>query len=335
MSGRALRWAWSLVRPGRRDPGPRLVIVRHHRVLAQGERPLYRLGVTEAVFEAQLAMLAGLAGPPVTVREGLRLLAEGAPGTRVALTFDDGYADNVTRALPRLEAVGGRATFYLTAGLIERREAPWWDALEHALLATRRPRLAATIGGVGLDLPLAGRADRGRALRALLPLMRAPLPERERRLREVREALGAAEPAPCRLATWEQARRLAEAGMEVGAHTLDHPHLSLLSENAQREQIEGSVELIGRRLGVRPRGLAYPAGDHDHATLRVAAAAGLEHAVTTRAGDNGPDRPRLELRRRGLSEGACLDPLGRFSQRLARAELEGAFDAMRGVEVPA
>jgi hypothetical protein len=56
----------------------------------------------------------------------------------------------------------------------------------------------------------------------------------------------------------------------------------------------------------------------------------LSYAVTTQTGDNRPGAPRYQLRRRGFNEGACLGPGGRFSSRLAMAELDGAFDRLRG-----
>lgn len=336
MSGRVARWAWSLVRPaGGAARRPTLVIVRHHRVYADGETTLYRLGISASVLAAQLALFRRLGLAPLTVSEGLERLAAGRPGRWLALSFDDGYADNVTRALPLLAAHGARATFYLTAGLMEERRAPWWDVLAHALERAAVPRATYDAGGPGLPLEPGTPAGRARALAALLPTLRVPLEVQSARLEQLRATLGVREPAPCALATWNEAARLAEAGMEVGAHTLNHPFLSLHAPARQREEIAGSIELIARRLGVRAAGLAYPGGDHDADTLEAAAACGLGHAVTTRAGDNGTERPRLALRRRGLSDGACLGPGGRFSDRLARAELEGAFDRLRGVEAAA
>lgn len=333
MTGRLARWAASLVRPPRAAPArPTLVIVRHHRVYAAGERPLYRLGVSAPVLEAQLALFRTLGLAPLAVSEGLARLAEGRPGRWLALTFDDGWDDNVEHALPLLAAHGARATFYLTAGLMEERAAPWWDVLTHALEHANTARAVVEWDGAPVTVEPSTPAGRARALHTLRPGLRVPAAEQSARLARLREALGVTEPAPCGLATWPRAARLAEAGMEIGAHTLTHPYLSLHAPEAQRAEIEGSVALIERRLGVRPGGFAYPGGDHDAATVAACAAAGLDHAVTTRAGDNGPDRPRLELRRRGLSDGACLGPGGRFSRRLAHAELDGAFDRLRGVE---
>jgi peptidoglycan/xylan/chitin deacetylase (PgdA/CDA1 family) len=123
--------------------------------------------------------------------------------------------------------------------------------------------------------------------------------------------------------------------MEVGAHTLTHPFLSTLSAAKQAVEIGGSFDLVARRLGMRPRGLAYPGGDHDAASIAAAHAAGAAWAVTTRAGENRAGAPMFELLRRGLSEGACLGPGGRFSVRLTQAELDGRFEWLRARRRPA
>jgi peptidoglycan/xylan/chitin deacetylase (PgdA/CDA1 family) len=329
VTGRWVRWLWSLARPPGRGDGPaRLTILRHHRVYADGERPLYRLGVAESVLDRQLELLAEVGLAPVTVAEGLAHLASGRGGHRVALTFDDGYRDNVTRALPLLARRGARATFYLTAGLIERRLAPWWDVLAHALATTRLTR----VEGLSWAGPTALGGDPARrlALAHWLAAFRLPPPERTARLDELRSALGVTDTAPCELATWDEAAALARAGMEVGGHTMTHPHLSLLDLASQHDEIAGSITLVRARLGIVCHGFAYPGGDHDATTLRLVRDLGLTHAVTTRAGDNRAGADPYTLRRRGFSEGACLDPAGRFSRHLALAEVDGAFDRLRG-----
>ena len=332
MNGRTLRWLASLLRPASGAvTGPRLTILRHHRVYPDGTRPLYRLGVSESVLVAQIDLLRSLGAGPVSVAEGLRRLDAGDSAHLVAMSFDDGYRDNVRLALPRLAAAGAGATFYLTAGLMETRRAPWWDVLAHALETTRQPRLRADFGDAAIDLPLSTRAERERALARMLGVLRVAPAEQAERLARLRDALEVTDEAPCELAGWTEAAELARAGMEVGAHTLTHPFLSLIGAEEQRREIGGSVEMVADRLGVRPRGLAYPGGDHDAGAIAAAREAGLDYAVVTRAGDVAPGAPRYELRRRGLYEGACLAPDGRFSRRLAMAELEGAFDRLRGV----
>jgi len=332
MSGRALRWLLSLgvpARGGRRGP-PRLTIVRHHRVYADGERPLYALGVSESVFAGQLEVCARAGLAPVTVTEGLARLDRGEPGHAIAFSFDDGYADNVTRALPLLRRFGGRGTFFLAAGLIEERRSPWWDelafTLEHA--ASRIAHL--TLAGRAHTLELGTHAGRAAALATLLPLLRVPPAEQRSRLDAIRAAACVVAPAPCELADWPLARHLSGEGMEVGAHTLTHPFLSLLAAGEQRREIAESAVLLRERLGTEVTGLAYPNGDHDGVTIEAARAAGLRYAVTTASGDCDAATPRWTLPRRPLTEGACTAPGGRFSARMTLAELTGAFDGLRG-----
>jgi peptidoglycan/xylan/chitin deacetylase (PgdA/CDA1 family) len=331
VSGRAVRWLLSLglgAMPRRGGPA-RLTIVRHHRVYADGERRLYHLGVSESVFARQLEVCAAAKLLPVTVREGLARLRAGTPGHVVAFTFDDGYADNITRALPVLRRFGARGTFYLTAGLMDEQRAPWWDELAHALEHGTLPRATVRLGDRELTVERSTPAERRASLGALLPLLRVTPAGQRVRLDALREALGVREPAPCELAGWELARALVAGGMEVGAHTLNHPFLSLLPPAEQSREMAGSAAMIRERLGAEVTGIAYPNGDHDAHTIEAARAAGFDYAVSTRSGDCDASAPALSLPRRPLTEGGCTGPGGRFSAHMTLAEINGAFDRLR------
>lgn len=332
MTGRALRWllALGVPRHGHARGPARLTIVRHHRVYADGARPLYRLGVTESVLARQVEACHDAGLLPIGVREGLEWLRAAGRGHRVAFTFDDGYADNATRAVPVLARLGARATFYLAAGLMDERRAPWWDELAHALEHGRAERAAIAWGGARVAVERATPAGRAAALRALLPLLRVPLAEQRARLAALREALGVTAAAPCELATWEEARAFAEAGMEAGAHTLNHPFLTLLPRAEQAREMGESAALIRTRLGADVTGIAYPNGDHDARTAETARECGFAYAVTTQPGDCGAGTAGLTLPRRPLTEGGCLGPGGRFSARMTLAEVRGDFDRLRG-----
>lgn len=332
MSGRVVRWLLSLGLPAssRTRGAARLTIVRHHRVYARGERRLYHLGVSDAVLEAQVVACVRSGLTPVTVAEGFAWLRSGAQGHRVAFTFDDGYADNAERAVPLLAKHGARATFYLTAGLMGSRRAPWWDELAWVLEQADRKSFGFTLPGGDIALDLSSSAGRHAALMALLPALRLAPAEQRARLEALRDAAGVSAPAPCELADWTLARRFTQSGMEVGAHTMSHPFLTLLAPADQAREIADSVQEIRTRLGAEVTGLAYPNGDHDARTIQAARAAGLMYAVTTQAGDSRAASDAFALPRRALTEGACLGPGGRFSARMMRAELGGAFDSLRG-----
>jgi peptidoglycan/xylan/chitin deacetylase (PgdA/CDA1 family) len=105
-------------RPGRTATGPRRVALLYHSV----HPSLPFASVSPSAFDRHLGWL----GERCRVVPFDRLADEGPdPGDRddrpvVAITFDDGYADNHETALPLLLRHGLTATFFLSSGLIER-----------------------------------------------------------------------------------------------------------------------------------------------------------------------------------------------------------------------
>jgi peptidoglycan/xylan/chitin deacetylase (PgdA/CDA1 family) len=83
--------------------------------------PRDRLSVPPSAFEAQLQEISRSGSPILALEDGVAALASGARPHGVALTFDDGYEDNVTVALPMLERSSLRATFFLATSAVASR----------------------------------------------------------------------------------------------------------------------------------------------------------------------------------------------------------------------
>ena len=102
----------------------------YHRVLPNGNTPSALpsnpyLEVTESNFEAQMEIVS--TGNPVAVPKMIELLKKGKlPHGSIAVTFDDGYRDNLTSALPILEKFGIPATIYIAPALIDGSVSAWW-----------------------------------------------------------------------------------------------------------------------------------------------------------------------------------------------------------------
>jgi peptidoglycan/xylan/chitin deacetylase (PgdA/CDA1 family) len=122
-----------------------------------------------------------------------------------------------------------------------------------ALPALERLRVPATV------FVCAGYADDGRPLR-------------------VRELAADADSIPGELETmtWDEVRELAARdGIEIGAHTVSHPHLPTLSDAELDRELVDSKRRIEDELG-RPCPLfAYPYGEHDARVRRAAGRAGF------------------------------------------------------------
>jgi peptidoglycan/xylan/chitin deacetylase (PgdA/CDA1 family) len=77
---------------------------------------------------------------------------------------------------------------------------------------------------------------------------------------------------------WSQLRELVERGVEVGSHTLTHPHLPQLADGELRHELQESRERLEDEVAVRCRFLAYPYGEEDARVRKAARASGYDAA---------------------------------------------------------
>jgi peptidoglycan/xylan/chitin deacetylase (PgdA/CDA1 family) len=178
----------------------------------------------------------------------------------VALTFDDGYADNLHAAKPLLERYDAPATVFVTTGCAGADEGFWWDRLERILLSD-----AVTEGaGAWNVLDEADPTSRHRLFRQTHhQLVTAPHEVRMERLAALENDAGPApSPDPAhRALTADEMVELAWGGLvDVGAHTRTHPTLAALPIEDQEREIRGGRDDIQRILGRAPTAFAYPYG---------------------------------------------------------------------------
>lgn len=262
------------------------VIVMYHRIDVDPLDP-FLLSVEPANFALQLDCLLRLA-EPIALRDVLRPSRH----PRVAVTFDDGYADNVTNALPLLEAKGVPATVFVTSDMVGTGREFWPDRLERLLLRDGTVGVGAMstlkVAGETVTLDLDGPQARKKALSDLHPQLRLLEPaEISRLLDELEDGLGAPPEAtaPRRPVTEEELQDLAaNKWTTVGAHTRSHPWLSALPVGRQRDEIVGSRRRLEEMTGRSVDLFAYPFGyfdSYDWSTVRIVRNAGFALACAT------------------------------------------------------
>ena len=125
---------------------------------------------------------------------------------------------------------------------------------------------------------------------------------------ELRED-AAADPASFATMDWPALRAAASSGIEIGSHTVSHPHLPQLSDaDLDRELRESKAELEDE-LGVPCRHLAYPYGEEDDRVRAAARRAGYAAAFAVKPGKARSDRfgvPRLAVYRHDTTVGFRL-----------------------------
>jgi peptidoglycan/xylan/chitin deacetylase (PgdA/CDA1 family) len=108
---------------------------------------------------------------------------------------------------------------------------------------------------------------------------------------------------PQRLATmnWDELRELARRGVEIGSHTVTHPHLTRLSDAEIERELADSRAEIEDELGRPCMLLAYPYGEHDARVQAIARRCNYEAAFALWEGSEPTDRyalPRVDIYRR-------------------------------------
>lgn len=295
----------ALFRRARGLLGGRAVILMYHRIADEAWDP-YGLCVSPVHFAQHLEVIRR-AGRPMALSELAADVRRGSvPAGAVCVTFDDGYTDNLEAAAPLLRRHDVPATCFITTGRMGRDREFWWDELEQVLLgAARLPtrlRLEANGHEAVFETGDEAAADERPKARgwtfqhAAAPTARhallrdvhgfvQPLPdaERERVLAELR-AQAAFEPVvrashralePDGVAALERS-----APIEIGAHTVGHPHLPGQTEEVQRLEVAASRRTLEEWVGHAVDGFAYPYGAYSDVSVAAVRDAGFTHACS-------------------------------------------------------
>ena len=212
---------------------------------------------------------------------------------QVAITFDDGYADNAREARGILAAAGLPATFFVTTGRVGQGGEAWWDRLEHTMLGCETPAnsIELEIEGRHFWADIRSSTARARAHLALFWRLRPLRPAAiESVLAQVQTQLGVHDVnrETHRWMTVEELQELSTSdGVEIGAHTISHPFLPALTPAEQWEEIDGSRASLERLMGARARLFSYPYGGpdaFDSVTTKLVRDAGYSMACTATGG---------------------------------------------------
>lgn len=309
----------------RRNAAGLTVLCYHGVVETRRDGSLFGNTVSAAEFRAQLDYI-GRHFHPVTVAE----IAAGfdqarpLPPNAVAITFDDGYRNNVSLAAPILAEKGLPAVFHLSTDYIGGRRILWPDEILLRLMDWPDAALPVPPGFVrpagGTRLEAARTIKEGckrisaGAREEFLDLLRAGTPAQPSRYDgEAHDFM-----------SWDEARRLVSLGFELGSHTVSHPILSRLERDALARELNESRMVIRRETASQCLALAYPNGstaDFSPEVLSAAGEAGYSVAFSVEDCIAGAAPRRFAIPRVSVPGHA---PLAVFYSRAS-----GLYDAIR------
>ena len=281
----------------RRRPGhARRLILLYHRIASPEDDP-FALSVGASQFQDHLNILRSHC-QVVTLDE----LLAARPANRsvlAAITFDDGYVDNLTTALPLLQQAGIPATFFICTGCLGDARGFWWDRVASAIAAADAETSACELNEeISLTADLSSpEARRLTTLEIAGRLQRMHPGQRDRVVEELERVL-----LPRTSRSRQSCPVLDEAGVrelgsqafaQLGAHTHNHPRLSVLTREEQIAEIDRSATVLHKITGTRPRFVAYPYGgeqDYSDDSYVAAKAAALDAAFVNHGGPFDPLR---------------------------------------------
>jgi peptidoglycan/xylan/chitin deacetylase (PgdA/CDA1 family) len=271
----------------------------------------------------------------VTVGEGFaRIESRGLKRSVVALSMDDGYRDNARVLGPLLQTVGAPATVFLESRPLDERKLNWSHKYFWILAKSSAFDFVHRYGEHCADrapfhtmntIIAEGRLDERYHLKRVLKYEADPH-DRDRAVDLVFAELGGDEAALCDelYMTWDEARGLRDAGVELGGHTVGHQILSRLAPAEQQREIADGAAAMRRELNNGLSTFAYPWGrrwDFDEHSKEAAKEAGFRCAVTMHAGINDARTDRFALKRLAIDESAEL--------HLLATEACGGFELLR------
>lgn len=264
----ALKAAFNFASPGG-DNG-NLTTFIFHRVLPQPD-PLFPHEPDAARFDQMLGWIkAWFNVLPLDVAIE-RLRTRQLPPRAAAISFDDGYADNRTVALPILQQHGLPACFFIATGFLDGGRM-WNDTVIESVRACSSDSLNLTELGLGSH-PINSVLGKRTAIEAIIGQIKyLPVGERLELTQKLSEAARVTPPSDLML-TSAQVKELHAGGMQIGAHTVSHPILARTDLPEARREITSSKLFLEQLLQTRIGLFAYPNGkpgnDYlpEHATL--------------------------------------------------------------------
>ncbi len=282
-------------------------ILMYHSIAQPGLDP-WGLSVTPQHFADHLEVIRQQAKPMSLQQLATAGRQGNVPDRAVAITFDDGYANNLYNAKPILERYNIPATVFIATGNLGAKREFWWDELEQALLKPGiLPQiLSLTVNGQLKQWYLGAAAhysqndydsDRHRKAWEGQPNSRLAfyyelwdtlrtLPTEQRQVLQDKILNWANANFQGRedylSLTSEELVTLEQGGVvEIGAHTVTHPSLFAHSMEFQRNEIHSSQNWLEQFLKHPIKSFAYPFGDFNRDSVIAVEECGFEQACTT------------------------------------------------------
>jgi peptidoglycan/xylan/chitin deacetylase (PgdA/CDA1 family) len=218
------------------------------------------------------------------------------PPGACAITFDDGWRDNLEFAVPVLKRRSFPATVFVVSERVGGEGAFWPDEVCRRFQPLDSTAAEALLRSLGIEL-------HGAPADAVLDHLKAcDTLERERLLDRIRTSTAAPAKRSRELLNWRELDNMANSGIEVESHGATHAILTGLEDEDMERELRVARDALHDRGHGQGHALAYPSGAHDRRVLEAARRLGYRTAVTTLPGIVATSDDQLRWPRIGIHE---------------------------------
>lgn len=289
---------WALRTLGAAVGKNKLSIVIYHQVFEQTD-PMRPSEPDAKTFDWQMSLLSKYF-TPISLTSAMDHLEQGTlPSNAVCVTFDDGYLNNLEVAQPILEKYQIPATVYIATGFSTGQNM-WNDRLIDLFADQALSRFSLEALGAS-PMDVSDWDSRRSAAYSLIPQIKYRDYQERQKLIDALYVENNVQSAPRKMMTPDEIRKLSSLGVDIGAHTVDHPILQSQDEQEQLRQIQTSKETLENWLQKPVTGFAYPNGkpvkDYGESAVEIVKKLGFRYAVSTRWGNSTKYTNPFELNR--------------------------------------
>lgn len=259
---------------------PRLHILIYHRVMPRPD-PLRPGEIDQKLFANQMRWISSVFRV-IPLSQAIEELSDNRLKRRsLSITFDDGYLDNATHALPVLQSFGFNATFFCTSAWLSGG-LMWNDQVIESVRYWPRNTIRSTDLKIG-DLPVKTIEEKKHAIQTILAKLKYMPHDKRSSLAE--QFYETARPNLEIMMRPEHIKQLHNAGMGIGGHTHSHPIMARLDETAILNEITINKSTIENILDEKIHTFAYPNGklgsDFKLEHKEIISSSGYKCALTT------------------------------------------------------
>lgn len=218
-----------------------------------------------------------------------------------AITFDDGYKDNIEYAAPILSKYKAPASFYVVTDCINQNITPWTHIIGQLFQQTKKTEADFDTEILPDHLKITkwkNAEDKHMYAKQLIAFLKTTSNDNRKYISKQLESSLTDVELPKMMMSWKDLEELKTAGFAIGSHTASHSILGIISDkDILREEILNSGKEIEKHLGDFPLSISYPFGSHNKTTLEVVKEAGYKTGLIVQQRIYGPQDNLLEIPR--------------------------------------